>query len=68
MQDLARGAARGPLRAVWPELDAERQAQVVALLVRLALQWVRQETAPATGSGGEEGSDARGEPFDQDPQ
>ena len=68
MQDPARPAPRGAVRAVWSELGDQRQAQVVALLVQLALQWVRQETAPTPGSVVEEGSDVRSERFDQDPQ
>jgi hypothetical protein len=68
MHDPARTAAPPTaVGAVWSELARERQTQVVALLVRLALQWARQGSASGTVRGAEEVSDGDRESGGQDP-
>jgi hypothetical protein len=71
MQYLARNAAaRRAALAVWSELGGERQAQVVALLVRLALQWAAARGAPTASAPRSEEEGSHGDPEDdgQTPQ
>ena len=72
MQYPARtAAARTAAGSVWSELAGERQAQVVALLVRLAMRVsvsaARQGTASGAARAGEEGNDGSGQSIGKDP-
>jgi hypothetical protein len=74
MQYPARtAAARIAAGAVWSELAGERQAQVVALLARLALRLSlsaagRQESGSGAVRAQEEGNDGVGQSIGKDPE
>jgi hypothetical protein len=74
MQYPARtAAARIAAGSVWSELAGERQAQVVALLVRLAMRMsfsaaARRGTASGAVRAQEEGNDGVGQSIGKDPE